>query len=160
LQQLRAQIYSEREAKKTEKLRWSEWFSIEDLDKIAIPSESGVYEIRWALKGVPQPISRANGTDCSGFLYIGKSQNLKNRLRRFRNGIRTAAKGHANRNIHSRALTYSYFDFTRKYRPEQLQGRYARLPKAKIDCAEGKLILSYVRTYLDKPPLNISVKRL
>lgn len=147
------------EAKKTGKLRWSEWVSIEDLDHITIPSESGVYEIRWALEGAPQPISRANGTDCSGCLYIGKSQNLKNRLKRFRNGIRRAAKGHANRNIHSGALTYSYYDFKRKFRPEQLQARYARLSKDEIDRAEGKLILIYVRTYLDKPPLNISVKR-
>jgi hypothetical protein len=47
-----------------------------------IPSEPGVYKI-YSLNDnhIPRPINRIGGIDNQGILYIGESQNLKERLR-------------------------------------------------------------------------------
>jgi hypothetical protein len=143
-----------------QRITWSEWTKLNLLDQVSIPPSSGVYQIRWAIDGNPLPISRANGTDDSGCLYIGKSVNLKNRLRKFRRGIQLGAEGRPTPNIHSGTYTYSFYDFARKFKPDQLECRYAELPRSEIDHTEGDLLLRYVQTHLDKPPLNISVKRM
>lgn len=127
---------------------------------INIPNSAGVYEIRWARNGEPQPISRANGIDESGRLYIGKSYDLKQRIRRFRRGILRSIEGRENSNIHTAAFTYAVYQYGKKFRSEQLELRYASLSKQEADRFEKDLLAKYVSTYLDKPPLNISVARM
>jgi hypothetical protein len=140
-------------------LIWSKWALLYHLESEMISSGPGVYQIRWAVNGVPQPISRLNGVDALGCLYIGQTDNLARRLKRFRRGVMQGSEGQNIRNSHTAALTYIVYEFNRKIKPEELEFRYSELLENEIHKWEERLLQEYVRNYLDKPPLNSSVKR-
>jgi len=141
------------------KLTWSKWTFLNLVENEMIPNDPGVYQIRWAINGAPQPISRFNGVDESGCLYIGQTDNLARRIRRFCRGITQGSHGPNIRNRHTAAVTYIVYGFNRKIKPEELEFRYSELLKSEILECEGRLLQEYIRNYLDKPPLNTSVRR-
>jgi hypothetical protein len=132
---------------------WSTWLPLSTLDPRRVPRKAGVYQIRWAINGIAQTVSRANGLDASGLLYIGKSADLRRRIRDFRRCVIGKEAPH------SAGRTYIRYNFRRKFKPEQLEIRWAVLPKGDHDGKEKELLNEYVRSYLDKPPLNISIRR-
>jgi len=130
---------------------WSDWKPLLNSD-YAIPCDSGIYEIRWAIGGKPQTVPRFNGKDINGLLYIGKTTNLQKRIgfiRHSLNGEMTSP--------HTAIYTYKYFVFERKIKPEQLEVRWTE--SKEIEYLEAKLLFDYIMEYLDKPPLNISVPK-
>jgi hypothetical protein len=62
-------------------------------------------------------------------------------------------------NFHTAVVTFLVFGFNRRIRPEDLQFRYSEIPENEIRNMEARLLADYVMMYLDKPPLNTSVKR-
>ena len=134
--------------------RWAEWLLLKTEDFQSIPRSPGVYEIRWAIEGKPQPIDRVDGVDAEGLLYIGKTKNLRSRTRSFWRYIKTE------KSRHTAGYTYVFYDYERKFRPDQLEVRWMTVSQDEIDKEETKLLDDYINKYLDRPPLNISIKRL
>ena len=132
------------------KLEWFQWIAIRTLNLSDVTAASGVYQIRWAIDGKPTSIDRANGIDKSGLLYIGKTKNLKRRLRAFCRGI------FERRTTHTAARTYFWDSFDKKFKPDQLEVRWAVVSKDELDDYEFALLGDYIQAYLDTPPLNIS----
>jgi len=140
-------------------IKWSKWVALSGLDLSIISENSGLYQIRWAIDGKPQSIHRANNTDNAGLLYIGKTTNLKQRISRIQRGIfqlRTNDVSYT----HTAIYTYSYYGFNDKFKPENLEIRWADKQEDVIDYWEEKLLGDYVEKYFDSPPLNISVRRM
>ena len=132
------------------KLEWSQWIALRTLILSDVPAATGVYQIRWAIDGKPMSIDRANGVDKSGLLYIGKAKNLKRRLRAFCRGI------FERRITHTAAYTYIWDSFDKKFKPDQLEVRWAVVSEDELDDYEFALLGDYIEAYLDTPPLNIS----
>jgi hypothetical protein len=135
-----------------EQLNKARWYSLKTLDLSIIPSSSGVYQIRWAVGGKPQPIPRANGNDEKGILYIGESSDLRERTENF--WLRIQGKG-----SHTAGWTYDFYEFRKKFKLEQLEVQWLELPESEIGELETVLLMDYVAKYLDKPPLNIHIPR-
>lgn len=131
-------------------LQWSDWTALKNLDLSKVPSIAGVYQMRWASSGKPNPISRANGVDESGIVYIGKALSLKRRLKALYRGITEG------RPTHTAAYTYMWDNFGKKFKPDQLEVHWANAPKDEIGDYEFDLISDYVKNYIDTPPLNIT----
>ena len=142
-----------------DQIKWSRWFSLQGLDLSMIPGESGLYQIRWSVNGNPQLIPRANDTDNSGLLYIGKTINLKHRIRSFKRGL-SKLKSNNVSYTHTAIYTYSYYGFNKIFKPENLEIRWAEKGKDLIDYWEEKILGDYVEKFLDSPPLNISIQRM
>ena len=134
-------------------LNKARWYSLKTLDFSIIPSSSGVYQIRWAIDGKPQPITRANGNDKKGILYIGESSSLRKRIEDF--WLRIQRKGRS----HTAGLTYDFYTFRKKFKLEQLEVQWLELHESEIGELETSLLTDYVAKYLDKPPLNIAIPR-
>jgi len=132
---------------------WSDWISFQEKKLEEVPSSSGVYQLSSVINGHTQPIHRVDGIDENGLLYIGKTKNLKSRIRGFWRYI-TSEKGN-----NTAGFTYIFYDYERKFKPDQLQVRWMLLPEDEIDEIETKLLDDYLNKYLDSPPLNISIKR-
>jgi hypothetical protein len=136
----------------TERLDKAQWYPLKTLDRSIIPSSSGVYQVRWAVDNKPQPIPRAKDIDEKGILYIGQSGNLRKRIKDFWNGI-------LGEGTHTSGWTYDFYEFRKKFKPEQLEVQWMEVPKNEIRELETVLLLEYVSDYLDKPPLNIAIPR-
>jgi hypothetical protein len=133
-------------------LVWSEWHILASLDFGIIPFSSGVYQLRWAITGRPQVIHRANGDDDSGLLYIGESTNLRVRIKTFWRAIHGQGG-------HTAGWTYHYYEFSKKFGPEEIQVRWAKCPEDEVGECEDLLLEEYVARYFDKPPLNLRIPR-
>jgi hypothetical protein len=137
-------------AESLKSLKWSRWITLKTLDLGKVPPDAGVYQMRWAVNDGPSSINRLDGVDEDGLLYIGKAKNLKTRLKALHRGI---IRG---RPTHTAVYTYMWDNFDRKFKPEQLEVRWAITPEEEIDDYEFALLGDYVEAYLDTPPLNIS----
>jgi hypothetical protein len=139
-------------------LNWSQWSSFNNEVEI-IPQTSGTYQIRWSINGRPKAIPRFNEIDETGLMYIGKTENLNGRIRRFYRCVSIDPEGRNVRIFHSGAVTFVVFRFNQRVRPEDLQFRYTELPTNESRNLEARLLTEYIMRYLDKPPLNTSIKR-
>jgi hypothetical protein len=138
-------------------IHWTKW-SYYTGERKKIASASGNYEIRWSIEGQPQTIQRLNKDDPSGLIYVGKAENLQDRISKFFRCINAANLTNL-KNFHSGAVTFLSFNFKQKINPKDLQYRYCQLPKDEIRASETRLLQEYVERYLDKPPLNTVIKR-
>ncbi len=134
-------------------LAWTKWFTICKLKFEDIPKEPRVYEVRWAINGKPQRINRLNGTDESGLLYIGVTANLQSRIKNFWRRI------NGGKSPHTAGHTFVAYNFERKIKLEHLEVRWAKLSNEELDKTEAALLEDYIKKFLDKPPLNLIVKR-
>jgi hypothetical protein len=123
-----------------------------------------VYLIRAIKKsGARIPLQRLNGVDSEGILYIGKSKNMRTRIRAFVSDIR---KGDLDPWYHSAGWNFrEYFLRNRswgiiKLTEENLEASWKMT--ARVSAAsrlENQLLQAYVMRFQDKPPLNISINR-
>jgi len=135
---------------------WSDWLPLQTEDFGGVPKSSGIYEIRWAIEGNPQPIRRAKGVDENGLLYIGKAKFLRLRIAAFWRYIKSERAEPPN----MAAYIYKFYDYYLKFKPEQLEARWITISEDKINMEREKLLFYYVLKYLDRPLLNTSIKRL
>ena len=64
------------------KMKWSEWLPFGEVALGGLPEKEGIYEFRCVgEKGAPIVISRLKDKDSNGIIYIGSSENLKNRIK-------------------------------------------------------------------------------
>lgn len=146
------------------KIDWSKWYSFKELEKMnfkPVPISKGVYQIRCAINGKPIIIPRAGEDDKDGILYIGKTESkrgLKQRIRLFWKGIHEKGKTLEDLSVpHTGANTYVIYGFSRRFPIECLEVKWA-IVDSPLE-VERKLLEEYVRRYLDKPPLNLSIRR-
>jgi hypothetical protein len=124
---------------------WSDWQSLVGIDFHSIPQGPGAYVI-----ATGQPLSRAIGTDPDGFLDIGESVGLSQRLYDF---VRCATK--RGDEGHMAGWRYAFFHFDRHYPFESLRVRWLETDtKEDAYRAEGRLMLEYLNRHSELPPLN------
>jgi hypothetical protein len=140
-------------------LERGKWFRIEDLKKDGfrqVPNDAGIYLFRYAPNRRPMAIARAGRMDPHGILYVGRSGNLRTRVRTFWNGL-------SDQNLevaHSAANTYVHFDLQKRFSKRWLYVTWNAMDRGREKQAEKKVLDEYFRTYFDTPPLNLTVPRL
>jgi hypothetical protein len=133
--------------------RWGNWCDV-GAAKTAAPSQPGVYIIRHAPDGKPQPICRAGGEDPDGIIYVGTSDNLHRRLHQFSNASRGSKVGHTGGD------TYYEYNYARRFPITDIQIGWETYQKTtQANDAETDILNDYRKFYLDNPPLNIAAKR-
>ena len=145
-------------------VNWSKWYPFKELERIdfrPIPTSKGVYQIRCAVNGRPIIIPRAGGCDENGILYIGKTeskQGLRHRIRLFWKGVHEKGETLEELSVpHTGANTYVIYSFSRKFPIDSLEVRWAVVDNPSE--VERRLLEEYARKYLDKPPLNLTIRR-
>lgn len=115
-----------------------------------VMGEPGIYRIRaFTEDGKPLPINRFGGVDRLGILHIGKSVNLGNRIRRFRQAAeRLKASHHAGRE-------YAKWRFDKLVPRERLRFDYiVTLTERDALALERELHKAYRTQFFDRPPLD------
>lgn len=115
-----------------------------------IPDVPGIYKI-FSLdeNDVARPLSRVLGKDPLGILYIGKSENLKDRVRMLWRVLQPNYRASS----HTFGTNYKSLQVIRDAFPyDTLAIEYEENPEAKI--YEKSLIESYRQLYGEVPPLN------
>jgi hypothetical protein len=125
----------------------------------------GIYVVRILKGNLPRHFRRLNGVvDKEGILCIGKSNNLRNRIWQFHQDVNSPG---VEDKYHSEGRTFRmYF----RYDPENpkklgLDAKDMEIiwktldNKEQAEKWETELIDKYLKTFQDKPPLNISIKR-
>lgn len=119
---------------------------------IIIPPRSGVYRI-FSLdqNDIPRPLQRVLGIDNDGILYIGKSENLNDRLRM----LWRVLQPNYGASAHTFGINYKSLKIIQDAFPyDSLAIEFEESPEAKI--YEKSLIESYRQKYGEVPPLNSS----
>ena len=124
---------------------WTDWQAFDALDWSLVPKGPGAYVI-----AASQPINRAVNTDLDGYLDVGESNNLANRLRGF---LRCATQRGTTR--HMAGWRFAFFRFERQFPHAGLRVRWrATASKQEAYAAEGQVLLGYLRRHCELPPLN------
>ena len=137
---------------------------IGDLEALKkITPGSGVYMMIYWENGKPRDFSRLNGIDVNGILCVGKSVNLNKRITDFRRDILIEGLG---KHYHSEGWNFrAYFRDNQNPNAIKLKVENTKVLWKELESEreandfETELIQDYVRTFQDKPPLNISIKR-
>ena len=119
----------------------------------SIPPSSGVYFI-YSLNdnGLPIESQRLLGTDTEGVLYIGKSNNLRDRLRMLWRVLNPEYKTTA----HTFGSKYNSYKILREYFPHDkfaIKFEESKLPLE----LEKKSLKYYLNTFGEVPPFNSSI---
>jgi hypothetical protein len=124
---------------------WTDWTALGTLDWSLVPKAPGAYII-----AASQSISRAVGTDSDGYLDVGESQNLANRLWSFHQcATRPGTTGHM------AGWRFAFFRFGQRFPYGMLRVRWrATATKQEAYAAEGQVLLGYLRRHCELPPLN------
>lgn len=115
-----------------------------------VPPRGGVYRI-YSLdeSDQPRPLQRVLGTDTEGILYIGKSGNLKARVRMLWRVLQNDYKATA----HTFGMNYKSLQIIREAFPyDTLALEYEENPAPKA--YEKNLLESYRQSFGEVPPLN------
>jgi hypothetical protein len=124
---------------------WTEWVPLIGLDLSMVPCGPGAYVI-----ATDRPINRAVGVDQEGFLDVGESGKLRDRLWGFRECVTDRG---AER--HSAGWRFAFFRFERHFPVASLRLRWvSEESKALAYRAEGRLLLAYLLRHGELPPLN------
>lgn len=125
--------------------QWTDWQPLPGLAWSLVPNSPGAYII-----ATSQPISRAVSTDPDGYLDVGESDNLANRLWRFRDCASQRGK-----TGHMAGWRFAFFRLEKQFPLADLRVRWrATSSKEEAYAAEGQVLLSYLRRHCELPPLN------
>jgi len=64
------------------KITWHKIKDLTDEEIKKIPKNLGIYFVRWSKNGCSVPINRITGIDRKGILYIGRSKNIRRRIKK------------------------------------------------------------------------------
>ena len=136
---------------------------LKDLKKI--PTGSGIYVMIYMENGKPKSIPRLNGkSDTEGILCIGKAVNLNRRILDFHGDVfdeTLYSHSHSEGWNFRRYFRDNDFPQTIKLNAKNIRVCWTELESEKdADKLETDCIQYYIMKFQDKPPLNISIKRL
>jgi hypothetical protein len=115
-----------------------------------IPSEPGIYKIVSLNENrLPTPISRLGGVDNDGTLYIGQSQNLKDRLRMLWRVLNPGYLATA----HTFGINYNHVPLLQALYPLDTIAINFEINYDQLNY-EKSLIENYRQQYGEVPPLN------
>jgi hypothetical protein len=124
---------------------WTEWTPLIGLDLGTVPQGPGAYVI-----ASNRPINRAVGVDPDGFLDVGESGRLSDRLWGFRQCVTVRGT-----EWHRAGWRFAFFRFERHFPVDTLRLRWvAADSKADAYRAEGRVLLAYLMRHGELPPLN------
>lgn len=124
---------------------WSDWIKLDILDLVSVPNGSGAYVI-----AIRKPIHRVVGTDPDGFLDIGESDHLRNRISSF---IRCAKNPDSYG--HMAGVRFAFLGFADAFPFPSLWIRWtSSKDKQGAYSTEGELLKQYVSIHKELPPLN------
>lgn len=124
---------------------WSDWVALNKTDWAFVPQTPGAYII-----AANQPIHRAVGTDPNGYLDVGESDNLCNRLWSFQRCITERGK-----TGHMAGWRFAFFRLEREFPHANLRVRWQETAtKEDAYSVEGKVLFDYIRRHCELPPLN------
>lgn len=120
-----------------------------ETDTDSLPNEPGVYRlILLTTRHKPKPLARVGGTDKSGVLYIGRSRNLRARLRGLRRMLFDgAAAGHVAGRTYKVSLPIQKIAS-----PSRIAFRFT--PCDDYCDKEQRMLRRYFREFGEVPPLN------
>jgi len=125
--------------------KWTPWTELLRLDLAGVPNAPGAYVI-----AAGRSIARAVGTDDEGFLDIGESGKLQDRLWGFRECV-TVPKTE----WHRAGWRFAFFGFDKHFPVPSLRVRWIGTgTKAEAVRVEGQVMLAYLRRHCELPPLN------
>jgi len=122
---------------------WSKWSKFTEEALNNIPNSAGVYKIR-----CPHTLPRVLNKDEDGILAIGKSNNLKKRLKQFWETVNGKSSEHAE------GITYYDLYFDKIFPPSELEFSFKEVPDKDVDVEEARLLGEYEEKYGELPPLN------
>ncbi len=124
---------------------WTGWHNLTGIDWDTVPAQCGAYIVASA-----RPISRAVGIDQEGFLDVGESVDLAERLRAFNRCATNPGK-----TGHMAGWRFAHLRLSRHFPIEQLRVRW-RTVATKDDAysLEGEILRAYVTQHGELPPLN------
>lgn len=127
-------------------------FFLCECDRNNLPQRPGIYRIHHRPNRKVAPICRTAGEDLRGIIYIGKSDNLRQRIWTFRKVVFddfVVTEGHvaANRYVRIRSLH-------RTFPPSSLWFEFEEVDDCKE--AEKEALLKYIGEFGEVPPLNYS----
>ena len=131
--------------------RWNEWV---DIEENASYKSNGVYKIRLAdLKGCTIEIPRFLDNDKDGILQIGRSKDIKRRIRSFRGAME--GKEYANVEGKRLNLVKKYTNFIGRYKNFKIQYSFEKLQdEIEVRKEEERLLKCYFKRHGEVPPLN------
>ena len=134
-------------------MQWNDWVGV---DEECECKQSAIYEFRIVdEEGEAMAIRRLAGVDKGGTLCIGKANNMRRRLRQFRDGV-INCKGHSEAKlIHLVNRHCDNFSVSIK----SIQYRYSICVVSKLDSSEEQCIKLYIKNYGEVPPFNSAIPK-
>jgi len=133
------------------------WHKLKDMTKKdigKIPKVPGIYFVRWSRDDCPVPINRITGTDQKGILYIGRSENIRSRIRKIYNAIINNKRGHT---IYK---TIVFCGTSKIVKLEEYEITWEELGTInESEAQEWAAIKTYCDKYNEPPPLNLMISR-
>lgn len=132
------------------------WHKVKDIDDEIkhIPESPGIYFVRWARESQPVQIPRMTGIDSKGILYVGKSKNIRGRIRRLFNAIVK------NKPLHTFYKTKIFCKISQLINLEEYEITWENLEtEEEATGQEWAAIKIYCDKYHEPPPLNLSLSR-
>jgi len=133
------------------------WYRLEDLASKKFyntPNNPGIYFVRWSRNGKAVPISRLNGFDDKGILYIGSAKKLRRRVQELRKGIKGKVEAHT---IGKTIIFCKIFEVVSlseyEISWEELETHENAVGQ------EWAAIKSYADKFKEPPPLNLGIRR-
>jgi uncharacterized protein with PIN domain len=133
------------------------WHTLTELAKNKfkdVPSDPGIYVVRWSKEGKAVLIGRLTNDDKKGILYIGSAENLRNRIRRLCRGIRQQSASHT---LYKTILFCKVFETIPQSEYEISWEKVGTHDEARGQ--EWAAIKAYAERYKEPPPLNLGLQR-
>jgi hypothetical protein len=132
------------------------WYRLKDLATQrfkTIPTDGGVYYLRWSKDDKPVCVARLQGLDHEGILYIGSAGDLKNRIRKLWRGINGQV------NAHTISKTIIFCRINEIVSLEEYEIKWIKSAVGEEVLNEWKAIHSYATKFKEPPPLNLGLRR-
>lgn len=135
-------------------ITWQKIKDLTDKEISKIPKSPGIYFVRWSKNGCPVPISRLTGIDRKGIIYIGRSKNIRRRIKKLYDALIN------NKRTHTIFKTIVFCGISRVIKLEEYEITWEELKTDKDAIGqEWAAIKTYCDNYHEPPPLNLTISR-
>ena len=136
------------------KINWHKIKDLTDEEIKKIPKTPGIYFVRWSKNSCPVPISRITGIDRKGILYIGRSKNIRRRIKKLYNAVIKNKRGH------TIFKTIVFCGISKVIKLDEYEIIWEELKTDKeSEAQEWAAIKTYCDKYNEPPPLNLTISR-